>query len=370
MPATELEQHPIPIGERSTPMPRVWVWYVALTVICAHFGLSYVGRRASFLDLRLYTEGQLGVPFQYRTLVAWIFRGMVGSPLFLAIARHAPSMYRDPYLLAYLLVAFAALAGSVLATSDTIFRLTGDSSFARWSALLIVYMAYFTQIVMYGLLYTLPYDLPSLFFFCAGINLIVRNNRWLYYLLFVPAVFNRETICFLTVFFAVWEWFRLTGDTKSKLLRILPHVAAQAAIWIAIKIYLFKLYEHNISEVAPNRVFKNLVVYNLKVLVTPGQWPLLLSISGFAIPLLIAQRRWIGNRAFAWACGIVLPLWFLGMFCVGVIVELRIFTEVISMVAPAVALIIFHRYYRNPNGSAGLGQAEKAATVLVNDPIP
>jgi hypothetical protein len=348
MAATMLEPRPTTLGP--VQARRSWVWYLSTFIICAHFGLSYVGRQISFRDLKLYTEGRLGVPFQYRTLVAWIFRGLVSSQFFLFLARHAPSLYKDPYLLAYLLVTIVALGGSVLATSDTIRRLTDNADFARWSAFLVVFMAYFTQILMYGLVYTLPYDVPSLFFFCMGINLIVRKNPWLYYLLFIPAVFNRETICFLTVFFAVWEWFRLEDDLQAKVLRILPHVAAQAAIWIAIKVYLFKLYAHNPSDITANRVFQNNLAYDLKELATPGQWPLLLSLCGFTLPLLIAQRRWIGNRQLAWACGIVLPLWFFGMMCAGVIVEIRIFTELAAIAAPAVALILYHRYYRHPTG--------------------
>jgi len=207
-------------------------------------------------------------------------------------------------------------------------------------------MAYFNLLLTYGLTYTLPYDVPSLFFLCIGINFVVREKKWLYYLLFVPAVFNRETICFLTVFFAIWEWFRLEGDASRKLLRILPHVAAQAAIWIAIKLYLFKLYAHNPSEIAVNRVFGNELLYNLKEMALPTQWPLLLSNFGFTLPLLIAQRRWIGNRAMAWECAILLPLWLCGMMWVGVVLEIRIFTELIGIMAPAIALILYNRYWR------------------------
>ena len=352
MPVTELESHhPASAGPGATPARRRWIWYLSTLFICVHFGLSYVAHERFFPDLRLYTDGKLDVPFQYRTLVAWIFRGLISSPLFLAIARHAPSFYRDPYLLAYLVITIAALAGAVFATSGTIRKLTGDEAFSHWSALLVIYMTYFNLMLVYGLTNTYPYDVPSLFFFCMGVNFVVREKKLLYYLIFVPAVFNRETICFLTVFFAVWEWFRIKGDIRSKAVRILPHVAMQAAIWVAIKIYLFKLYAHNHpGGVVPNRLFGNLLGYNLRELATPGQWPLLVSISGFTVPLLIALRSWIGNRALAWACAIVLPLWFCGMMCVGVIVEIRVFTEVSAILAPALALIIFHRYYQVPSG--------------------
>jgi len=351
-----------------------WLWRAATLAVCAHFGLSYVGREQFFPDLRLYAAGKMDVPFQYRTLVAWIFRGLVSSSLFAVASRHAPSLYQNPYLLAYLLVVAAAMVGAVYATAGTIRALTGDAVFARWSALLVVYMAYFTTILVYGLTNMYPYDVPSLFFFCMGVNLVVRGRRWLYYLLFVPAVFNRETICFLTVFFAVWEWFRLDGAAAAKARRILPHVAAQAAIWAAIKVYLFRLYAHNASEVGANRVFINFLGYNLRELANPGQWPLLLSVCGFTLPLLVAQRRWIRNRALAWGCGIVMPLWFCGMMCVGVVIEIRVFTELASLAAPAAALIVYHRWYRREPlaevGGSAAAQAGEAETGLASDPMP
>jgi hypothetical protein len=344
MPATEIDIEPT--AASNAPAQRAWSWYVFTFIVCAHFGLSYVGRNRYFLDLHRYTDGKLGVPFQYRTLVAWIFRALVSNHFFSAIAAHAPKNYADPYRLAYLVVTIPALLGCVFATGSTIYRLTGDADFSRWSSLLVVYMAYFNLLLTYGLTYTLPYDVPSLFFFCIGINLVVRQKYWLYYLLFVPAVLNRETICFLTVFFAVWEWFRLDGNPSRKLQRILPHVVVQLAMWVAIKLYLFKLYAHNPSEIAVNRVFGNEFVYNLKEMVLPTQWPLLLSNFGFTLPLLIGQRRWIGSKAMAWECAILLPLWLCGMMWVGVVLEVRIFTELISIMAPAIALILYNRYWR------------------------
>jgi hypothetical protein len=334
------------------PLLRKWIWYAAILIVSAHFSLSYVGRQQSFLDLRTYTAGACVIPFQYRTLVAWIFRALVSNHFFLAVARHAPAAYHDPYLFASLLVSFLSLIGCVAATADTIKRLTGAIEFSRWSAFLVIYMSYFNLIMMYTLTYTLPYDLPSLFFFCVGINLILRNRMWIYYPVFVAAVFNRETVCFLTVFFAAWTWFQEESDTRRKVWKIMPHVLAQAAIWLAIKVYLYHLYLHNgadNSALATNRVFGNKLLYNLKEIVTPGQWPLFLSNFGFMAPLLIAQRRWIGSRPFARAALVVIALWICGMMYVGVIVEIRIFTELISLIAPLIALIVYHRFFQAPS---------------------
>jgi hypothetical protein len=74
------------------------------------------------------------------------------------------------------------------------------------------------------------------------------------------------------------------------------------------------------------------------------QWPLLLSNFGFTLPVLISQRAWIRNKGLDRACALILPAWLVLMFYVGVIVEIRIFTEVIALVSLGIALIVFHRW--------------------------
>jgi hypothetical protein len=57
---------------------------------------------------------------------------------------------------------------------------------------------------------------------------VIRRRLWIYYVLFPFAVLNRETACFITVFFAVWECVRLSEfDVKGRLLRIAPDVGCK-----------------------------------------------------------------------------------------------------------------------------------------------
>jgi len=102
-------------------------------------------------------------------------------------------------------------------------------------------------------------------------------------------VLNRETACFITVFFVIWEWVRLAKSDvtiKSRLLQIAPHALVQATIWIAIKMLLAKAYAHNPVEVGSvaGGLFHTMLAYNLHEIIKPQQWPVLLSVCGFSLP--------------------------------------------------------------------------------------
>lgn len=216
-------------------------------------------------------------------------------------------------------------------------------------------MSYFNLAPHWGLDYTLPYDTPSLFFFCLGLYLIVDRRWWMYYILFPIAVLNRETICFLTVFFLVWEWFRSSAEASGRVqsagrrvMRLAPHALIQAAIWLAIKVFLAHRFIANPAE-DKGLVFAGHLAYNLHELVKPQQWPMLLSICGFLLPAMWMGRRWIQCKGMSWGCGIMMGLWFLGMMKVGVIVEIRVFSEWTAFAVPALALITYHRFLKPGN---------------------
>jgi hypothetical protein len=238
------------------------------------------------------------------------------------------------------------LLGALIVTRLTITRLTGDGTYAFWAALMLALMSY--MLLASNGCFTLPYDVPTLFFFSLGIYLVISRRLWLYYIVFPLVVLNRETACFITVFFVIWEWVRLAKSDvtiKSRLLQIAPHALVQATIWIAIKMLLAKAYAHNPVEVGSvaGGLFHTMLAYNLHEIIKPQQWPVLLSVCGFSLPFLFLQRRWIRCDGLYYACAIILPAYFAVMMIVGVIVEIRIFTEWIPFVVPAIALIIHNR---------------------------
>lgn len=110
-------------------------------------------------------------------------------------------------------------------------------------------MAYFNLAPGWGLVYSFPYDVPSLMFFSLGVYLVIGNRLWLYYLMFPIAVFNRETACFLTIFFVIWNLEQVGGGgrafARKNLFTLGGHLLAQAILWLGVKITLAHLFVTN-----------------------------------------------------------------------------------------------------------------------------
>ncbi len=70
---------------------------------------------------------------------------------------------------------------------------------------------------------------------------------------------------------------------------------------------------------------------------------MLLSVFGFTLPLTLAWRKWMRNAAMEREV-YLLAVWFAAMMLLGVIVEIRIFSELIAYMALAVGLIVYNRY--------------------------
>jgi len=204
----------------------------------------------------------------------------------------------------------------------------------------VVYMAYFQFPLVFGLNFMLPYDMPSLFFFCGCIYCVVSRRMSLFYLFFVVGVFNRETICMATLFWAIWRWQE--GRRRKQILVLIGHVLTQATIWIAIKLYLRHLFGGNVPDSANASLYYKLG-YNLQTIVKPQQWPVLASVFGFTLPLVLTWRRWMKNVAMEKEI-YFLAAWFAVMMLVGVIIEIRIFSELIGYLALALGLILYHRF--------------------------
>jgi hypothetical protein len=319
-----------------------------LLIVTLYFTLCF-SANPSFLDLARYTQGLERIPYQYRMLPILIFRGLMRSDAFLRLASHVAPLHGDIYRVIDAAIAFASMLGAIYATRRTIAALTRDEVFAFWAALLVPLMALIQIAAAYPPEITLPYDVPALFFFAVSIYLIVSGRRWPFLAIFPVAVLNRETICFATFFFIIWEWVRLGEEgaaASSRVRRIAPAVVLQAVVWLVIKIYLVRVFGHNPidGDVQAHGLFATKLGYNLREVVKPQQWPILLSVCGFSLPFLVLQRRWIRRDGIFYACAIILPLYFAAMMIVGVIVEIRIFTEWIALATPALALIIHHRF--------------------------
>jgi hypothetical protein len=106
-------------------------------------------------------------------------------------------------------------------------------------------------------------------------------------------------------------------------------------------------FRNNPLEVSmPTRWFGIRLGGNLRSLTKPPQWALLLSLFGFTLPLFIAKFDKIGDRALAHSTAIVMALWAVAMLLVGVVVEIRIFSELTAFMMPCIALIVWSEWIR------------------------
>ena len=317
-----------------------FAWWLLLLLICTHFCLVYVQNDHSFLNLDQYMLGQAKLPYQYRWLMVWVLRLGLRVPRLAGIAAHLPQPLRDPRMLVLFAASWISLAGSVLLTWRSLTLLTQDEEYSRWASLLVVYMAYFQFPLVFGAAYLLPYDLPSLLFFCGCIYCAISRRILFFYACFVLGTLNRETICMATLFLALWRW--RPHAKPREIAALAGHVLAQAALWLGIKLYLRHIFAGNAVEIGSEHFYYKLS-YNLYEILKPQQWPVLLSVFGFTLPLVLVWRKWMRNAAMQREV-YLLAVWFAAMMLLGVIVEIRIFSELIGYMALAVGLIVYNRH--------------------------
>jgi hypothetical protein len=330
-------------GSRLTRRQRI-TFLLALILVASHFSLAYISEAAPFLSLRAFAAGVAPQPFQERALTAWMLRSAnrFDSPQFeAALHRLLPAMGEafNETTLVLLIIAWISMAASIVITRETLLKLTGDALFSSWAAFLVPYMAYFTYILNFGPHFLLPYDQPSLFFFCAGLYLLVIQRPLLLVPLIAVATLNRETSLFLIGFYLVFEVSR-RGEQKSRAV-MLAYAAGMLAVWISMRLVVLHLYGHN-PVAAASRLADLKLWQNLSFIVKPQHWPAFASVFGFTLPIVVVYRRYL-EPDFLRRGLIVVAMWFGLMLFVGVLIEIRIFGELISYMSVALGVIV-HRF--------------------------
>lgn len=225
-------------------------------------------------------------------------------------------------------------------------------------------LAFFIILILpFQFFYPRPYyanywfDTPAILFFTLGLTFIYQKKWMLYYALFTVATLNRETTCFLTVVYLC------TALGREKISTIAGHCTAQFVIWMAIKTVLGRIYLENPGpngfewfdgdSTIPH------YVDNLKVLANPMNLAGFLSFMGFLwVPVLFYYKK-IGNE-FVQRCLWIIPPYFVGMFFVANIYELRIFSDLIPVVLTPFLLILANLFRSSGEESSGQAPPERA----------
>lgn len=334
-------------------------YFALLTAVVAHFCLVYATRTTTYMDLDRYIAGTERLPFQYRALTAWIGGGIHWALGKIGMLGALPKPFDNGALTAFTILNFASLFIAILATAASVRLLTRDEKFARLAAFLVPLMGLYNYLLMVGnwpLAY--PYDLPQLALFALCLLAMIAGRTIVFHALFVLAALNRETALFLVAIYALYHFgpliqdalrgsdrslSRRAGDLIRAALaqhgRIVACLLLQLAILVACRALVLSLYGGNqpdtLTVAAGSLSFANLSK-NLSHLANPIYWPSLLSNFAFLWLPLIFGLRYVRHPGLRYTPLVAIP-WLAAMMLVGVLVEMRVFGELVSLFAIVLA---------------------------------
>jgi hypothetical protein len=315
------------------------VVYVVATI---QFIWCYLWLTRPYVNTLLYEEGRERMPFQGRVLMMLPMRWAHQSGVLWRIAEpFAKSRFWFPKPVAPEVLVQAVIdVLCLLLTGYLTTKIYQASSRRR----LLTPTVYPLLLVVCGATYVMHtvqnfrflYDLPSLTFFAAAMYLMYFRRHWIYFVgLFVLATINRETTLLLL------PLYMLNGAVEDGRLqwplvlraRTLRVVVPLMLLWGTWQIFIRHEFAQNVSEFYPR------INWNLKSLVVPQAWPQLLSACGYLLLFVVVMRRRINDpRLSAWLW--LLPMWFVFMFVYGILIETRVFGELIPFVVCTTALIV------------------------------
>ena len=313
--------------------------YVLATV---QFVWCYLWLTRAYVNTFRYENGLERMPFQGRVLMMWIMRFAHTSVSLKWLAKQFewfPFWFGAPVSPEVLIQALIDVACLLLA--GIFVTKTYQKSSKRNLLGPFVYPVMLTACGVTYIMHTVQnfrfiYDLPSLMFFAAAMYVIYFRKHWIYFaVVFALATLNRETSLMLLPIYMLdravdrnrLRW-RLLFRYNTLLI-----VVPLASAWMGWQVFIRHLFAANSSEFYPR------IDWNIKSLVAPHAWPQLLSACGYLLLFVaMTHRRIKDHRIHAWMW--MLPIWLVFMFVYGILIETRIFGELIPMVVCATMLII------------------------------
>lgn len=347
--------------------------YVLMT---AQFVGCYLFHTSPYLDLHRFASGYERLPFQTRLLTAPLFGWAEHSP---RMVHYASKLARNTYFFPHgirptevvefwLDIPCLLIAGWV---AVQIYQAASRRHLLGW----LVYPLFLVLCTVSYLLHTVQnfrfvYDLPSLMFFSLGLYIIYFRKPVIWLVaLFALATLNRETTLFLIPFYVLSDWVRgreaqqrlskseptagpflLARSPAEKAARltlwkktlrrwrgrIRPEAIAVTclllAYWAAWHLFVFHVFRSNPSE------YYSRLSFNIHCFERLRYYPQLFSACGYLLPfLLLFHRRMRDSQLRAWL--LVIPFWYCVMAVWGILVETRVFGELLPFVATAATLM-------------------------------
>jgi hypothetical protein len=327
-----------PAGKRRNLPVVAWIVYTLATI---QLVWAYHSRVPPYLHLDRYENGLEVTPCQTRVMMMWLLRWAHHNAFLIHLANLLSSftpVYRSHITPETLVFAVTDTAGIVVA-GWVATRIYDAASERRLLTIFMYPLVLVLCAVTYVVVSLHPrsfyYDLPSLGFFGVGLYLIYfRKHAMWFAALFLVATLNRETTLLLLLFFVLAamtesgkvEWRR--GYSPRTLAVVVP----LAICWVAWHMYVNRLYSHNPTVWIPA------LKINLVLLAWPPAWPQFFAAGGYTILPIVLYRKRVQDptlRLWLWT----LPAWFGLMLLYAIMVESRLYGELIPYLACMGALI-------------------------------
>jgi hypothetical protein len=301
----------------------------------------YLCRVRCEMDLASFEAGLERTPFQYRLLLMAPLRWAHESSTLNHIARALsaqPAWFPVQLVPEQLLEAaidLLAVAGTGLIVRELYRRAsrTGLLLPYAYPLLLLMVAGCYTFLTMHDLRFV--YDLPSLFFFAAGMLAIYAEAPLaVFAAIFCVGTLNRETTLFLLPMLLLAHRARAAEGARTR--RAVATTVCLAVFWAAWHLWVVHRFHGNASAAGPR------LLLNLQLLAMPLAWPQLFGASGLLVLFVVAGRRQLRDPVLrAWLA--VLPVWLVFMLFFGLFLEVRIFGELIPLLACSALLLAEER---------------------------
>jgi hypothetical protein len=317
------------------------ILYVLATV---QFIWCYLWQVRPYIFTVAYERGTERMPFQGRLLMMPLMRWAHGQTWISDVsALMHTNMYWFPRPMQPEVLVQAIIDFSCIVIAGVIATLLYQRA-SRWQLMTpFIYPIVLVLCVATYLLHTIQnfrfiYDLPSLALFSIALWIIYfRKPLWMFIVLFLIATLNRETTLLLLPIYALSKIYDERGShlvDKRRLLspQVMGLILPLCLYWIGWQLFVRHIFAHNASE------FYSRMPQNLEFLISPRAWPQMLGACCYLIPVVVLFRKHLRDaelRAWLW----VLPVWFAFMFVFGILIETRIFGELIPYIACTTALI-------------------------------
>jgi hypothetical protein len=340
---------------------------LALCVLGAtQFVGAYIYLEFPYVDVYRFSRGYERLPFQTRLLTAPLYRWADTNAVLVGYANRLarndyffPRGVRSTDVLEFFLDIACVLFAGWVATK--IYR----AASRRHLLQPLVYPLFLALCIVTYILHTVQnfryiYDMPTLAFSAACFYLIYFRKPVLWFVMvFAVATLNRETTLLILPFHLLSQAtasgrFRWRAMFAPSTLAVAGALGLYWAIWHHI---VFAIFARNASE------YYARVPWNVHFFTHLRYYPQLFSTLGFTVPFLFAGRQFVQDpqlRVWLW----MLPVWYSVMMVWAVVLETRVFGELIPFVTAYTAVMAEEWLAARMGSAAEVAEADEPELVV------